>query len=615
MPELDILHGFEYIVQRLTRDWEGKHGTPFRARLMLCPQAFAVADDYITCTVDHSAFCDYSDDLEPCPADYIPAPHDRRRSAGQDFERYLKPLKEGQLHVKARGKEMILAAGYHAVRVHFGLEGTMVVLPTSSFKSMLLQSCPGNNKDPEVADIMRSYRIPRELIIPEARDREQQKLAVFAAFIGEEDTIALVDHNRLLRLHVLSIGREWTVNDLQRSSPMWQHLWSSNHGPDWISEKAEAETALDKWRAAVLSPKPAASMPMPPQEQRITRFFTETSSGKPVQLLFDDPTFNSDARASPSLVESLCDLQFVFNGYGQHTSNDLLHRLALWPGMPPEKLCRDEQLYQDFKKALAAYAAQFATPEYYSRCLGVPNRGAALAFNYKSDDNYIAKYVDVFRKALVRMDAALYNKYAMQGLFNPQHIIGQPYQYREDELIRVKHKDVLGFTYKLGERQKDRMFSVIRAIPPASWRGAGIVAELTKDLRAAGFNTTIGPASFYAFKQNQYDWKHIEVKPGPKPREYTGKRGRPAAQVPNHKVLRDRQEKGDKIMKKAETMLAREKAELLVQIDSERPAKRIRIGRGAIFDTDRSTRSTSSTSSTGSPSGPATPTPSGTPDI
>ncbi|KAI0348937.1 hypothetical protein OH77DRAFT_1415807, partial [Trametes cingulata] len=405
--------------------------------------------DYITCTVDHSAFCDYSDDLEPCPADYTPAPHDARRSAGQDFERYLKPLKEGQLHVKARGKEMILAAGYHAVRVHFGLEGTMVVLPTSSFQSMLLQSCPGNNKDPEVADIMRSYRIPTELIIPEARDREQQKLAVFAAFVGEEDTIALVDHNRLLRLHVLSVGREWTVNDLQRSSPMWQHLWSSNHGPDWISEKAEAEAALDKWRAA------------------------------PLQLLFDDPTFNSDARASPSLVESLCDLQFVFNGYGQHTSNDLLHRLALWPGMPPEKLCRNEQLYQDFKKALAAYAAQFATPEYYSKCLGVPNRGAALAFNYKSDDNYIAKYVDVFRKALVRMDAALYNKYTMQGLFNPQHTIGRPYQYREDELIRVKHKDVLGFTHKLGERQKDRMFSVIRALPPTSWRGAGIQAVST----------------------------------------------------------------------------------------------------------------------------------------
>ncbi|KAI0348878.1 hypothetical protein OH77DRAFT_1374560, partial [Trametes cingulata] len=575
MPELDILHGFEYSIQRLTTGREGKHQTPFQASLLLCPQGFAVANKYSSCTVEQAPFCDYSDDLEPCPVDYAPAPHDQKRSAGQDFARYLKPLKPGQLHVKTRGKEMIIAAGHHAVRVHFGLEGTMVILPTSSFKDMLLQSCPGNNEDPEVAEIMRSYRIPSiptELIIPEARDREEQKLAIFAAFVGEEDTIALVDHNRLLRLHVLSISREWTAADLQRSSPlticiprpskMWQHLWSSNHGPDWINERADAEANLDKWRAAVLSPKPAAGMPMPPQEERITRFYTTTSSGKPLKLLFDDPKFVADARASPSLVESLCDLLFVFNGYGQHTSNDLLHRLALWPGMPPEKLCRNEQLYKEFKEALSSYAAQYASPEYYSSCLGVPNRGAALAFNYKSDDNYIAKYVDVFRKAVERMDAALYNKCAMRGLFNPHHIIAEPYRHRADELISVKHKDVLGFTYPLGERLRDRMFSVIRARPPPDWRGATVKAELTKDLRAAGFNTTIGPASFYAFKQNQYNWKNIEVKRGPKPREYTGRRGRPAAQVPDHKVLRSRQEKGDKIMKKAEAMLAREKADL-----------------------------------------------------
>ncbi|KAI0354351.1 hypothetical protein OH77DRAFT_492536 [Trametes cingulata] len=425
MPELDILHGFEYMIGRLTRDWEAKHRKPFRARLLLCPQGFAVADGYVTCTVDGSHLCDYSDDLEPCPADYAPAPYDKARSTGKDFARYLKPLKAGELHVKARGKELVFAAGHHAVRAHFGLEGTLVILPTPSFNEMLLHSCPGNNTDPEVAKTMRSYRVPTELIVPEARDREQQKLAVFAAFIGEEDTIALVDHNRLLRLHILSISREWTAADLQRSSPMWKHLWSSNHGPDWINEKEEACAVLDKWRAAVLSGKPAAGMPMPPQKERITSSFITSSSRKPLQLLFDNPKFNTDARASLSLVDSLCDLQFVFNGYGQHTSHDLLHRLALWPGMPPDRLCRDEQLYQEFKEALSSYASQYASPEYYTSCLGVTNRNAALAYNYKSDDNYIAHYVDVFRKALVRMDTALYNKYAMRGLFNPEHIIGE----------------------------------------------------------------------------------------------------------------------------------------------------------------------------------------------
>ena len=104
---------------------------------------------------------------------------------------------------------------------------------------------------------------------------------------------------------------------------------------------------------------------------------------------------------------------------------DLLHYLAIWPGMPPRELCADANLYEALRTGLASYAAQYVSAEYRTRCLGTPNVTASFAFNYKSDINYVNQYLKVYRKCTVTMKADIYNKYARLGLFDCAHTIGR----------------------------------------------------------------------------------------------------------------------------------------------------------------------------------------------
>lgn len=61
--------------------------------------------------MDYAPEFDYDPALEPVPIDYISDPHDLAKSEGEDFARYLKPLGTGELVVKARGNEIVFAAG------------------------------------------------------------------------------------------------------------------------------------------------------------------------------------------------------------------------------------------------------------------------------------------------------------------------------------------------------------------------------------------------------------------------------------------------------------------------------------------------------------------------
>ena len=132
----------------------------------------------------------------------------------------------------------------------------------------------------------------------------------------------------------------------------------------------------------------------------------------------------SKAQRPASILSALVSIQEVFNGYGQHTAMDLLYHLAIWPGMPARELCADDDTYGRFRSALHTYASQYTSAKFRLRCLLVPNHGPRLAFNYTSDDNYTNQFLNVYRKCTVMMDAALFNYYAMLGLFDPTHIIG-----------------------------------------------------------------------------------------------------------------------------------------------------------------------------------------------
>ncbi|KAJ2981406.1 hypothetical protein NUW54_g10877 [Trametes sanguinea] len=516
MPELDILHGFEHLAVNLKKKWSEDHWVPLSARLVLFPRVFATGTkqkDYITCSVDTRECFDYREELEPADCGVSPNSFDAAKARGKPYAKYLKPLSQGELVVKARGKEIIFAAGYHAVRVHFGLEGTMVIMPTQAFNKMIQNDCPGSNKDPGKAAQMRSFIVPDELTVKGARntDGRKQTMAVFAALVGQEDTLVMVDHNRLLRIHIMSLARPWDEQDL--------------------------------------TPESEVSTPV-------------------------------------LAVEAHLD---IFNGYGQHTSHDLLHTLGLWPGMPASELCADEEMFIRFKSSLHTYAAQYTSTTYRRRCLSLPNRLSPLEYNYKSDDNYHKLYLKVFRKSVVRMTREEYNGFAKAGLFDSSHVIGEPYQFSEQDLIDVAYREVPVYQYVQSNKTKEPIYTVIVAKPPLHWKysGDGVQKMIAPDARSAGFSTTIGPASFHMYKNNQYRWDI-----------HTGKAGRPPRAVPLVNTLRQRASRGQSAAARAKDAQAiMEEDQDLKNMtetgmgDSQRPFKRRRISKLSVGATDRITRS------------------------
>lgn len=68
---------------------------------------------------------------------------------------------------------------------------------------------------------MRTFIVPPQLTTPGAREFSKgpvQTAAVFAALVGEEDTIIITDHNRLTRLTIMSRSSHWTAGDLEKES-------------------------------------------------------------------------------------------------------------------------------------------------------------------------------------------------------------------------------------------------------------------------------------------------------------------------------------------------------------------------------------------------------------
>ncbi|EIW60877.1 uncharacterized protein TRAVEDRAFT_71124 [Trametes versicolor FP-101664 SS1] len=578
MPELDILHGFEYITKRLQRQWTQKHKAPFKASLQIFPRVFALGTrgangrkdggtkgkDYQSCTVEtSSSLFDYVDNLEPCPENYQANSHDVARSKNEEYARYVKPLQPGELFVKTRGKEIIFAAGYHAVRVHFGLEGTIVIVPTSAYHELISKDAPGNSTTKHRANKMRSFVVPPELTTPGARKLSKgsmQTAAVFAAVVGQEDTILITDHNRLTRLHMMSRSSHWTADDLDKVSVYWPFLWSHNHGPDWIYETDDALKNLDQWREIVLQTLSAAPHQEPagcdgtdkqqqgepgPDEEGDASLDSNSDEDEHEGALGDLALLVKTIRSTRSILQALLHTQQVYNGYGAHTAMDLLHRLGIWPGMPLFEFCSNDELYSLLRDILPVDASQYVSPTYRTRCLSLPNREAAFAFNYKSDINFVNQFLKVYRKCSVKMSREQYNMYVKNGLFNPSHTIGAPYAYTDAELLsddEVEYKMMPVFRYEDG----DVMYSAIQARRPSHWRGAASIPGVPDDVRAAGFKTTIGPASFNVFKNNQYDWKLVEVKPGRKAVERTGKRGRPARKTPHAQSLERLANRGPK---------------------------------------------------------------------
>ncbi len=121
----------------------------------------------------------------------------------------------------------------------------------------------------------------------------------------------------------------------------------------------------------------------------------------------------------------MCDTQEAFSGIGPHTAHDLCHELVIHPSIPPAVLCADEEMYSTLRDGIPVYVSQYASAQYRTRCLSMPNLNSPLAYNYKSDTNYLHQYMKVYCKSSVRMTRDDHNKFARRGLFDPAHTIGE----------------------------------------------------------------------------------------------------------------------------------------------------------------------------------------------
>lgn len=124
----------------------------------------------------------------------------------------LGPRKEGEVHVNAHGKQLVIAAGHvshlqnlarvytdkpssqHAIVHQFGLEGTLVHISTSDFYGILSDCVKGNNPDPVKAEQMHVFHVPSQFFNNLAED---QNIACLAALVCPDFAWVLCDFVRL----------------------------------------------------------------------------------------------------------------------------------------------------------------------------------------------------------------------------------------------------------------------------------------------------------------------------------------------------------------------------------------------------------------------------------
>lgn len=222
----------------------------------------------------------YTDDLEPKPDNYNLHPYDLRTSLTAEYGPLwltkggpnpkakskwakqglstqapigggepaypgigylLKPLTAGEVHVAVRGKEMVVTGAHvsscssclscvnmsiqHCNCLHFGLQADIRSMELRFWPGTVSTCVPGPNDDPHKAECMRSFVIPPELYEKGSReDGEPRLINIFAALVCQDRVFVISDTDRIVRMHVTSLNRHWTADDLKPGSEV--QSWS-----------------------------------------------------------------------------------------------------------------------------------------------------------------------------------------------------------------------------------------------------------------------------------------------------------------------------------------------------------------------------------------------------
>ncbi|GLB34621.1 hypothetical protein LshimejAT787_0201860 [Lyophyllum shimeji] len=525
MPEQPENRTMKTWVEKAAEREEKRTGMPAQAFLLLLPRCFSegtASKKYGTCTANT---CPGLDKLEPLDPAFIPNEYDLKRSKRMPWEHLVdRPTIPGPLCCEVRGKAMVIAAGYHAVTINFGLEAHLIVMSRDDFYEILAGDRPGPNADAGKARRLRSFTIPDRMVEAGTSTRSDRYVNMFAAFVMKTQVIVVVDFSRLVRLDIRSQTEIYHPSHISIKSPLWRELWKAfPDGPDFIREPEEALQALKAWRLSVQNRRPGWQ-----------------------HRMVDVLALNSNR---------------AFGGFGRHLANDFLYLLGEYPSTPAYVFCDSDLLFDRLCQAIPQYMSIWSSPDFLQKCAGLPNSWNPFAFNAKSDKFYTSGYLYVFRKRRVRMPAYLYNLYLNRGLFDKDHIIGTPYCKACEPCVGM-YKDV---DVRYLQEPVDA-FTVITAQPPAEW-GEKVEEKHFDDITTKGYTTTIGPAQFHEPKQNMLNLAQGQVilKAGAPKKLRTGAPGRPRKTITKAKIEKAQAALARKRVLKVRPSSSKEKENVEVQ--------------------------------------------------
>ncbi|KAJ6467419.1 hypothetical protein C8R45DRAFT_1171855 [Mycena sanguinolenta] len=229
MPKSQVLQAIAYSLNNTLKDIKKATGSEPTGVIKLLPCTFkegTTVKAYQTLTADIGDYCTA---LEPVTAplneyDVKRVPKDTEWDYAVGRE-----LKPGPVLIAVRGKNLGIAAGSHALIIHFNLEGNTRAMEHLAFESMIAQSVEGNNSDKDKADRMRSLVLLPEFRNAGARQKDGDiKINILASIVMDNNIFIL-----------------W-------NGCLWAHF---RGGPDWIAELDAALAYLDAWKAQVVAKK------------------------------------------------------------------------------------------------------------------------------------------------------------------------------------------------------------------------------------------------------------------------------------------------------------------------------------------------------------------------
>ncbi|KAJ6576920.1 hypothetical protein DFH09DRAFT_914172 [Mycena vulgaris] len=133
---------------------------------------------------------------------------------------------------------------------------------------------------------------------------------------------------------------------------------------------------------------------------------------------------NSTESLHKAIINVLCEADEPAAGVRAHLANSILCHFAIHPDTPTNTLCLNEQLYSCFRDFFPLFMALWVSAEFKKCCGGRPSSVNPFAFNYTSDMNFRATWVQVFQKEKVRVPQDLYNWYQSLGHFDESNHCG-----------------------------------------------------------------------------------------------------------------------------------------------------------------------------------------------